>query len=58
MQLPSNDRTQARRAEAARLVGIARDMLDGEQEQIVSDYLAHASSALDRLRESVAAERR
>jgi len=58
MQLHSNDRTQARRTETARLVALARDMLDGEQEQIVGDYLAHALGALNRLRESAAAERR
>ncbi len=58
MQLPANDRTQARRAEAARLVALARDMLDGEQEQIVGDYLFHALSALNRLRESAAADGR
>ena len=58
MKLPSNDGTQARRAEAGRLVALARDMLDGEQEQIVGDYLAHALGALNRLHESAAAERR
>ena len=57
MKLPSNDGIQARRAEAARLVALARDMLDGEQEQIVGDYLAHALGALDRLSELATAER-
>ena len=58
MKLPLSDGTQARRAEAARLVALAHDMLDGEHEQIIGDYLVHALSALDRLRESPAAERR
>ncbi len=58
MQLHSYDRTEARRAEVARLTALAREMLEGEQEQIVADYLGHALVALDRLRESAAAERR
>ena len=58
MKLPSNDGTQTRRAEAARLVALARDILDGEKEQVVGDYLMHALAALDRLRELATAERR
>ena len=50
--------TVTRHTEIARLVALARDMLDGDDEQIVADYLSHALRALNRMRESAPAERR
>ncbi len=43
--------SEAGRMEAERLIALAIDLLDKDREQIVRDYLNHALSALDRVRE-------
>ena len=45
-----------RREQASRLIELAIDMLDTDPEQIVRDYLAHALSALERVRDADHAE--
>lgn len=42
-------RATARRAEVERLIALALDQLDEENEQIVRDYLGHAIAALRRI---------
>ena len=51
MNTPASLNPRAGRDEIARLIALAIDMLDKDREQIVRDYLAHALSALDRVRE-------
>ena len=57
MPTHSVDRADARRTEAQRMIALASEMLDGEREQIVRDYLDHALAALERLRDSATDDR-
>lgn len=43
------ERDDARRDDAARLIGVAINTLNKECEQIVRDYLNHALGALERI---------
>ena len=48
--LNGTERDDARRDDAARLIGVAINTLHEESEQIVRDYLNHALGALERIR--------